>query len=109
MTDKLFNKIWKDALEQPNKELYMAEYGYPDWFDEISQDPQEISDILGNIHEVAHMTLKEIIKRAGLTQAAFSVKFCIPIRTVEDWCSGKNKCRDYDRLMFCKILGILKV
>ena len=23
MTDKLFNKLWKDALEQPNKELYM--------------------------------------------------------------------------------------
>lgn len=109
MTDKLFNKLWKDAIDQPNKDLFLAEYGYPDWFDEISQDPQDISKTLGNIHDVAHMPLKDIIKRAGLTQAAFSTKFCIPIRTVEDWCSGKNKCRDYDRLMFCKILGILKV
>lgn len=108
MTDKLFNKLWKDALDQPNKEIFLAEYGYPDWFDEISQDPQEISEILGNIHDVAQMSLKEIIKKAGMTQAAFSTKFCIPIRTVEDWASGKNKCRDYDRLMFCRILGILK-
>lgn len=108
MTDKLFNKLWKDALEQPNKELFLAEYGYPDWFDEISQNPQKISETLGNIHDVAHMSLKEIIKKAGMTQAAFSTKFCIPIRTVEDWASGKNKCRDYDRLMFCRILGILK-
>lgn len=109
MTDKLFNKLWKDALEQPSKEMYIGEYGYPDWFDEISQEPQEISETLGNIHDVAHMSLKDIIKKAGLTQSAFAIKFCIPIRTVEDWCSGKNKCRDYDRLMFCKLLGILKV
>ena len=109
MTDKLFNKLWKDALEQPSKEMYIGEYGYPDWFDEISQDPKEISETLCNIHDVAHITLKDIIKRASLTQAAFATKFCVPIRTVEDWCSGKNKCRDYDRLMFCKLLGILKV
>ena len=63
MTDKLFNKLWKDALEQPSKEMYIGEYGYPDWFDEISQEPQEISETLGNIHDVAHMSLKDIIKK----------------------------------------------
>lgn len=108
MTDKLFQSLWKDALSQPSKEMYICEYGYPDWFDEISQDPQEIVEILGNIHDVAHMPLKEIIKNSGMTQAGFATKFCIPIRTIQDWVSGKNKCRDYDRLMFCRILGILK-
>lgn len=108
MTDKLFNQLWRDALAQPDKELYIGEYGYPDWFDEISSDPQELVNILENIHDVAHMSLRDILRQAGLTQAAFSTKFCIPIRTVEDWSSGKSKCRDYDRLLFCRILGILK-
>lgn len=108
MTDKLFAKLWKDALAQPDKEMYISEYGYPEFFDEISEDLQEIVDVLGNIHDVAHMSLREIIKQSGMTQAAFAEKFCIPRRTIEDWVSGKNKCRDYDRLMFCRILGILK-
>lgn len=109
MTDKLFNKLWLDALTQPNKELYLSEYGYPNWFDEISQEPDEIMDILGNIHDVAHMSLKDMIKQSDLSQAKFAEKFCIPKRTVENWCSGVNKCPDYTRLMIARLLGYLEV
>lgn len=109
MNDKLFAKLWEDALKQPNKDMYIAEYGYPDWFDEISLDPAEFSRILGNIHDTAHMSIKDIITAAGLTQSAFAIKFCIPLRTVEDWATDKRKCKDYDRLMFAKLLGILDV
>ena len=28
MTDKLFNKLWKDALEQPSKEMYIGSRTY---------------------------------------------------------------------------------
>lgn len=109
MTDKLFLKLWKDALLQPNKELYIAEYGYPDWFERISSDEMEIIQILENIHDIAHMSVRDIISKSGLTQSAFSIRFCIPLRTVEDWATGKRKCVDYMRLMFCRDLGFLKV
>ena len=109
MTDKLFAKLWGDALVQPDKEMYIAEYGCPEWLDEISNDASEIVEILENIHDVAHMKVREIIAEAGLTQSAFAVKFCIPLRTVEDWAAEKRKCKDYDRLMFARLLGILKV
>lgn len=108
MTDKLFYRMWHDALDQPSKELYIAEYGYPDWFDEISQDPDVIVSILSDIHEVAHMSVRDIISRSGLTQAAFSVRFCIPLRTVEDWATGKRKCADYIRLMIARQLSLLE-
>ena len=107
MTDKLFYKLWQDALAQPDKELYIAEYGYPDWFDEISSDPAELIDKLDQIHTVAHMSVREILKRAGLSQAAFAIKFCIPLRTVEDWATQKRKCSDYVRLAFCRQLGFI--
>lgn len=109
MTDKLFNKLWKDALAQPDKELYIAEYGYPEFFDEISENLQEIVDVLGNIHDVAWMSFRDILKRSGMTQAEFSTKFCIPVRTIENWSTEKNVCRDYDRLMMARILGFLEV
>lgn len=107
MTD-LFNKLWKDALSQPDKELYIAEYGYPDWFDEISEDPEEITAILGNIHDVANMTIKEMVKRSGFSQAGFAEHFCIPKRTVESWCMGERSCPDYVRLMIARQLGYLE-
>lgn len=108
MTDKLFNKLWKDALSQPDKELYIAEYGYPDWFDEISEDPEEITAILGNIHDVANMTIKEMVKRSGFSQAGFAEHFCIPKRTVESWCMGERSCPDYVRLMMARLLWYLQ-
>lgn len=108
MDDRLFAKLWQDALGQPDKEMYIAEYGFPDWFDDISPDPAEVTHILGQIHDTAHMSVRDIIAASGLTQSAFAVKFCVPLRTVEDWATGKRKCADYIRLMFARILGILE-
>lgn len=107
MTDKLFYKLWQDALDQPNKDMYIGEYGYPDWFDEISNDAAEIVHTLETIHDVAHMSVRDIINRAGLTQAGFAIKFCIPLRTVEDWARDNRKCADYLRLLFCRQLGFI--
>lgn len=106
MTDKLFYKLWKNALTQPDKELYIAEYGYPEWFDEISTDAAEIVKTLESIHTMAHMSVRDIISASGLTQSAFALKFCIPLRTVEDWAAGRRKCPDYTRLLFARYLGL---
>lgn len=109
MTEKLFNKLWFDALAQPDRDLYIAEYGFPDWFDYIGSDLDTVVSVLDSIHSVAHMSIKDMIARAGLSQAKFALRFCIPRRTVENWCMGVNKCPDYDRLAFAFILGILDI
>lgn len=109
MEEKMFYRLWRDALDQPNKEMYIGEYGYPDWFDEISLDASEIVNTLGNIHDIAHMSIRAMIKAAELTQSAFAIKFCIPLRTVEDWATGKRKCADYVRLMIAKELRLLQL
>lgn len=41
------------------------------------------------------MTIKELISAASLSQRAFAEILNIPLRTVENWCMGKNKCPDY--------------
>lgn len=40
------------------------------------------------------MTINEIIEYSGLTKAAFSRMYKIPIRTLEDWTSGRKKPRN---------------
>lgn len=108
MTDKIFNRLWKDAIEQPDKALYVSEYGYPDWFDEISDNPDEIVGTLENIHDAAHMNVKDMVKKSGMSQAKFAEHFCIPKRTVESWCMGDRSCPDYVRLMMARQLGYLE-
>lgn len=43
------------------------------------------------------MTIKELRNFTGLSQRAFSDKYKIPKRTIENWESGKSKCPDYVR------------
>lgn len=49
-------------------------------------------------------TVKEIIQSTGMTQTAFAKKFCIPLRTVQDWCGGRRQCSDYIIKMIENIL-----
>lgn len=107
MTDKLFYKLWQDALAEPDKEIYVHEYGYPEWFDEISQDSNQIIETLKFIHDIAHMSMRSIIEYTGLSQAKFAEKFCIPRRTVEDWARGVSQPPSYIRLMICQLLGLI--
>ena len=108
MKATLFNRLYKDAAAQPDLELFLAEYGYPDWFDEISSDSGDVIDMLRNIHYVANLPMKDLIKSFG-TQQAFADRFCVPKRTVENWWQEKNDCPPYTKLMIADILGILKV
>ncbi|MCC8047319.1 MAG: helix-turn-helix domain-containing protein [Clostridiales bacterium] len=41
------------------------------------------------------MTIKEMRQLLGLSQAAFSQKYGIPKRSIENWEGGVNKCPDY--------------
>lgn len=43
------------------------------------------------------MEIKELRMLSGLSQQAFSDKYKIPKRTIENWEGGKRKCPDYVR------------
>lgn len=43
------------------------------------------------------MEIKEIREASGLSRAAFSRKYEIPIRTLESWEAEVRKCPDYVR------------
>ena len=71
--------------------------------------PPERLDQLRSIYAAVNRTVREIVSAAGMTQAAFAEAFCIPLRTVENWCTGCRECPLYTRLMMQKCLGLLVV
>lgn len=108
MTNKLFKKLFQDALEQPCLQQYIAEYGYPVWFDDINQDVDEIVKILTDIHYVANCSMRQLVNDSSMTQAAFAERFCIPLRTLEDWVAGRRTPPPYVKLMMAELVGVIE-
>lgn len=53
--------------------------------------------------------VRELCREHGLTQRALADRFGIPIRTVEQWCTGKRKCPEYVVQMMAYILQLESV
>ncbi len=108
MTDGIYMNVVQDAITQPDEDLFVSEYGYPDWFDEISPDGDEAVKILRGIHRAVHMSIRDLINAIGMTQVAFARHFVIPLRTVENWAGGQRECPLYLKLLMAQDLGIFK-
>lgn len=111
MGNKKFYTLWAAALNEMDREIFVAEWstsiiwGEP----ETLEDDKMISiaEYCGNLWDAAHMTIREIKDHSNMSQIKFAERFCIPRRTVEDWCAGKRECPDYTRLMMMEALSIV--
>lgn len=110
MTDKQFNICASEAAEYASRDAYISDLALSSiWEDnESSEIPPERIAALGSIWDACNRSVRDIVAAAGMTQRAFAERFCIPLRTVEDWCEGKKKCAVYLRLMMQECLGILR-
>lgn len=89
LSDMALSSIWGDAPEA-----------------EIPE--QRIRD-LSKIWEACHRSVKDIAALNGLSQRKLAERFCIPYRTMEDWCRGVREAPGYVRLMMQQVLGNLAV
>lgn len=103
---EVFGQIISDCDEMG--EDWMAEEGYPSWFHMISLVPEEIVGICRQVTEICCCPFRELLKKAGVSQAEFCRRFFISRRTVDDWASGKNRCKIYLRLLFAEKLGLIE-
>lgn len=107
MTDKQFFELWMAALAADDRDVYVSDWTLSSlWADDPETDiPPDRAGVIGGVWDVAHMTIRDILEHTGLTQAAFSVRYCIPLRTVENWVTGKRSCPDYVRLLLAQVSG----
>lgn len=52
------------------------------------------------------MTINDVCNRYNLTQTALAKRFDIPLRTVQDWYSGRRQPPDYVLRMIDELLHI---
>lgn len=68
-----------------------------------------LAESLGVVWDSVHRPIRDIVAESGLSQAAFGERYCIPKRTVENWCSGVRPCPVYVRLLLQRAEGLLCV
>lgn len=107
MTDKLFNVLWTAALDSTDRDVYVSDWALSSIWDDVLDAgiPAGRIGLLSGIWDTAHLTIRDIRARTGLSQGAFSTRYCIPARTVEDWERGVRKCPDYLRLLLAQAVG----
>ena len=55
----------------------------------------QMKSLRGGVDRTEHMTLQEMRKALGDSQKAFSKRYEIPLRTLEDWEAGRRKPAPY--------------
>lgn len=103
-----FSILYGEAVENDSLDLYIAERGYQSsWMDGLRFD--QIGDTLKCIFKFAHLGLREIRETAGYSRVAFSRKFYIPARTLEDWEKNKRTAPTYTILLILYVLFLERV
>lgn len=59
--------------------------------------------------QVANAPFKDFLVLLGLNQAKCAERFCIPLRTVQDWAGERRTPPPYVRLMMAEAAGVLQI
>ena len=52
--------------------------------------------------DVAHMNVRDMVEALNMSQTDFANGANIPLRTIQNWCSGERQCPDYIRLLLAE-------
>lgn len=110
MNSKLFYALYTAALAADDKAAYVSDWALSSVWDDdpaLEIPPERIGQLEG-IWDVAHLSIRDIRAHLGLTQAEFSRRHCIPLRTVGNWEAGVNTCPPYLRLLLAESAGLYK-
>ena len=114
LPDRVFHRIWNLAVTEDDKTVFLTKVITGD--ERVVADPQKYHidaslwyDVLSGIYNVAHMDMTTIIKASGWKRSEISHYFCIPIRTLEDWCYNKSTPPPYVRLMMIRKFDLLDI
>lgn len=76
---------------------------------ETAAPDAELYTALISLWRIFRAPFRDFLRMLGMSQAQMSKRFCIPLRTVQDWAGERRSCAPYIRLMMAEIVGILNV
>ena len=89
-----FIRLCDEAVKHGNAEEFIMTLGWQEWMDKAS-DTDEITKDLSLIFKLASLDFPGLRKRLNVSMAKMSTMYWIPLRTIENWDSGKREIKDY--------------
>lgn len=110
MTDNQFYVCVREVDNYHDRSAYISDMTQSSIWADVPDDdiPIDRCRIVGQIWDAVHRSIKQIASDSGLSQRKLAERFCIPYRTMENWCGGQNACPLYVRLMMQEILGLFQ-
>lgn len=109
MTDSQFSGCVQKCAAYADMDAYVSDLSLSAIWGDSDNNDATIRFALRSIYTAVNRTVREIVAASGLSQAAFAERYCIPRRTVEDWCRGVRECPLYTRLLLQRAEGLLQV
>ena len=110
---KEFHKLWSAACKEPELNEYLKQSLHAEGktefkFEKAGLDYPNAVNLLSSIHKLSHTSFRDILEKIGKRKCEISDMYCVPIRTVEEWYTGNNKCPDYFRLILIRDFNMAK-
>lgn len=103
MTDKEIYYLFCEAKKYTDPNDFVSDASLPLLGQEAGV---KTSDQLHTIWHVANDPFRVLLCCMGLTQTQCSFRFCIPLRTVQDWAGERRTPPPYVRLMMAELQGL---
>lgn len=111
MTDKQIYLLFGEAANYTDPDAFASDAALslldPD-------DPGQEADAglfeqMRTLWHVANDPFRSLLESMGLSQSGCSSRFCIPLRTVQDWAGNRRSSPLYIRLMMAEAVGLLNI
>ncbi len=111
MTDKQIYRLYGEAANYTDPDAFASDAALslldPD-------DPGQEADMalfeqLCTLWHIANDPFKSLLERMGLNQTQCSTRFCIPLRTVQDWAGDRRTPPPYVRLMMAEAVRLVEL
>ena len=111
MTAKEIYRLFGEAANYAEPEAFASDAALSllDPEDPGQELDMDMFEQLRTLWHVSNSPFKELLDRMGLTQTQCSTRFCIPLRTVQDWAGGRRTPPPYVRLMMAEAVGLLDI
>lgn len=111
MTDKQIYTIFDETANYTDPDAYASDIAMSllDPEDPGQEVDLALVDKLRILWHVANDPFKDFLRLLGLNQTQCATRFCIPLRTVQNWAGEVRTAPDYIRLMMAELVGIVKL
>lgn len=111
MTDKKIYQLFGEAANYTDPDSFASDAALslldPD--DPGQEVDMGLVEQLRILWHVANDPFRDLLKNMELTQTRCSIRFCIPLRTVQDWVGERRTPPPYVRLMMAELAGIVEL